>query len=99
METVPAYSFVFDWQTNPETRGRIFGFSKFVAPKKGRSYGPAGVYIPRAEWVEQAVLVNWTADYWSVVIPLTLSSLWLLLFKPRKANQKKTEEPIADEGK
>ena len=98
LETVPTYSFVFDWQTNPETRGRIFSFSKVVVPKKGRSSGPVHVRIPRAELLEQALLVNWTADYWTFTIPLTFISAWLLLSKPRKSLPKKSVEPIPDEG-
>ena len=34
--------------------------------------------------------------YWSIVIPLTLISLWLLLSKPRQSNQKKTSEPVPE---
>ena len=41
---------------------------------------------------------RWVASYWSIVIPLTLISLWLLLSKPRKSTPKKTAEPIATEG-
>ena len=36
--------------------------------------------------------------YWSIVIPLTLISLWLLLSKRPKSNQKKITEPAAKEG-
>ena len=36
--------------------------------------------------------------YWSLTIPLTLLSLWLLLFNPRTSTQKKSPEPIAVEG-
>ncbi len=35
---------------------------------------------------------------WSVTIPLTFISLWLLLSKPLKSNQMKTSEPISGEG-
>lgn len=38
----------------------------------------------------------WTIPYWSVVIPPTLISLWLLLTKPRKSTPKKTTEPIPE---
>jgi len=34
--------------------------------------------------------------YWSITIPLTLISLWLLVSKPRKLNQKKISEPIPE---
>jgi len=37
--------------------------------------------------------------YWSIVIPLTLISLWLLLTKPRSSTPKKTVELIPSEGK
>lgn len=36
--------------------------------------------------------------YWSIVIPLTLISAWLLLKKPTKPNQTKTAQPISNEG-
>ena len=36
---------------------------------------------------------------WSITIPLTLISFWLLTTKPRKSNQKKITEPISVEGK
>jgi hypothetical protein len=36
----------------------------------------------------------WQLPYWSVTIPLTLLSLWLLLSTPLKSTQKKTQEPI-----
>ncbi len=42
--------------------------------------------------------VGFTVPYWSVVIPLTLISLWLLLFKPRQSNSDKITEPIPNEG-
>ena len=34
--------------------------------------------------------------YWSIVLPLTVLSAFLLLTKPRKSNQKKTLEPIPE---
>ena len=36
--------------------------------------------------------------YWSIVLPLTLISAFLLLTKPRKSTQKKIAEPTEDEG-
>lgn len=38
----------------------------------------------------------WTVPYWSITVPLTLISLWLLLSKPRKSTQKKTIESIPE---
>jgi hypothetical protein len=43
-------------------------------------------------------LTIWKLSYWSVVIPLTLLSAFLLLKKPRTSNQKKIIEPIPAEG-
>ena len=37
-----------------------------------------------------------TLSYWSIVIPLTLLSAWLLLSKPRKANLKPITEPVPE---
>lgn len=39
----------------------------------------------------------YTIPYWSITIPLTLISLWLLLSKPRQSNRNKIVEPIQDE--
>jgi hypothetical protein len=39
---------------------------------------------------------RWAIPYWSIVIPLTLLSAWLLLSKPRHSNQKKPIEPIPE---
>jgi len=39
-----------------------------------------------------------TAPYWSIVIPLTLLSAYLLLSNPRKSNQKKITETIPADG-
>lgn len=36
--------------------------------------------------------------YWSVTIPLTLISLWLLITKSRKSTQSKISEPVSNEG-
>ena len=36
--------------------------------------------------------------YWSIVVPLTSLSAFLLLAKPRKSTQKKTVQPTANEG-
>ena len=35
--------------------------------------------------------------YWSIVIPLTVISFWLLLSKPRKSNQMEISEPISED--
>lgn len=36
--------------------------------------------------------------YWSITIPMTLISVFLLITKPRKSTPKKTDEPIPNEG-
>ena len=38
----------------------------------------------------------YSISYWSIVIPLTLISLWLLVSIPRKSNQSKITEPIPE---
>ena len=43
-------------------------------------------------------IAYWNIPYWSVVIPLTAISGFLLLSKPRKSTQTKLTEPIQDEG-
>lgn len=55
----------------------------------GRIGGP-----PDRNWLK----VCWVIPYWSVVVPLTLISFWLLLFKPHKSTLKKLSEPISNDG-
>jgi hypothetical protein len=40
--------------------------------------------------------ILWIFSYWFAITPLTLISLWLLLSKPRKPNQKNLNQPIPD---
>lgn len=40
----------------------------------------------------------WVIPYWSIVIPLTLFSVYLLLSKPRQSTPKKLIEPVTNEG-
>ena len=39
----------------------------------------------------------WKVPYWSVVIPLTLLSAFLLLTKPHQSTPKKCTEPTTEE--
>ena len=39
----------------------------------------------------------WFIPYWSLVLPLTLLSAWLLLSKPHSSNPKKTIDPKPDQ--
>ena len=43
-------------------------------------------------------LKAWVIPYWSIVIPLTLLSAYLLLSKPHNSTPKKITEPTASEG-
>jgi hypothetical protein len=40
----------------------------------------------------------WIIPFWSVIIPLTVFATFLLLYRPRKLDQKKLTEPAANEG-
>ena len=56
--------------------------------------GYYSLFVPKpGPPVRYSVVIAQT-PYWSVTIPLTLASLWLLLSKPRKSTQKKTAGPI-----
>ena len=55
--------------------------------------------IPIVEPGTLSERIMWIIPYWTIVIPLTALSAYLLLSKPRKSNQKKIVEPISDEGK
>ena len=39
---------------------------------------------------------SWTIPYWSITIPLTLLSAFLLLSKPQKSNQQKITDPVPE---
>jgi len=43
-------------------------------------------------------LMEWVITYWSITVPLTFISCWLLLSKPRKLTQMKIIEHIPTEG-
>lgn len=45
-----------------------------------------------------ATMTFWSIPYWSITIPLTLISLWLLLKKPKTSTSKKITEPTTSEG-
>ena len=57
----------------------------------------AGFHIGEGHYAsrrDQDIMV----PYWSLVIPLTLISAWLLLSRPRKTNPKKIADPSANKG-
>ena len=43
-------------------------------------------------------LMIFSLPYWSITIPLTLASHWLLMSKPRRSTPKKIPEPTANGG-
>jgi len=47
-----------------------------------------------ANWMRREEI--WQIPYWAITIPLTLFSLWLLVWKPRKSTPKKIIEPIPE---
>jgi hypothetical protein len=42
------------------------------------------------------VMTTITFPYWSIVIPLTLLTTWLLLSKGRQPKAKSTDEPVSE---
>jgi hypothetical protein len=64
------------------------GFTRTEAAKAWREHFERLGHHPRV----------WTANYATIIIPLTLLSAHLLLSKPKKSNQIKNVEPIAAEG-
>ena len=66
-----------------DSKWQLCGFSF------GKFHDPEGVEV-RVNW--------WTIPYWSITIPSTLISFWLLLSMPRKSNQKKIAELTASDG-
>ncbi|MDB5343031.1 MAG: hypothetical protein JWP89_1408 [Schlesneria sp.] len=82
LDSASPQCFALQWLTHPEIRGRMFSFSELVTLEEGSSLTPTHVYVPREE--QGAALVNWTVPYWSIVLPLTLLSAYLLLVPSRK---------------
>jgi hypothetical protein len=78
------FSIVDDVSEHPVWRWRFLGFEagEFTTQMTGDSSHGSFCSIP----------------YWSVTVPLTLVSLWLLLSKPRSLNRKNINEPDANEG-
>jgi hypothetical protein len=58
--------------------------------------GIGKISYPSRDWIHRVVVI---LPYFSITIPLTLLSAFLLLSKPRKSNQKKTAELVQVEGK
>lgn len=52
----------------------------------------------KAYETQELEVIRMAFPYWSITIPLTLISFWLLLSKPVKSTLKKTPEPIAHGG-
>ena len=89
-ESPDSIDVTMDWHTYPATDGELF--------------------LPPKNWDESIILVRgnhiilgeWNLlnlRYWSVVIPLTLISFWLLFSKRRKAALDKITEPAPADGK
>jgi hypothetical protein len=56
-----------------------------------------GINIGTANFKESNSKVEMCViHYWSIVIPMTLMSLWFLLSRPRKSTQKKIAAPIPE---
>ena len=56
----------------------------------------AEVRLKMANGYQKGHIALVTVPYWSIVIPLTLMSAWLLLIKLRKSTSKKLIEPISE---
>ncbi len=67
-------------------QGRIERIASLAIGKHGRPAGGTGFYL-------------WQLPYWSVVIPLTLLSAYLLLSTTRQSIPMKIVEPIANKGR
>ena len=76
-------------------------FTTFDESRYALFLNPEGIELGKFEITQegnrQGVSIQLILEipHWSITIPLTLISLWLLLSKPRKLIQNKTSEPIA----
>ena len=57
-----------------------------------------GFHFETGKVGHQSRYAVYTIPYWSIVLPLTLISVFLLLSKPRKSNQMKIADPVPSEG-
>ena len=74
---------VVHWHWHWQCSGFDFGAASFESLSQ----------VPgNANWMRRVEI--WQAPYWSITIPLTLMSLWLLLSKPRPKNPKHITEPV-----
>jgi len=69
-------------------------FQGMITQSKSESYG----FVFTSVIIPDHKISLWAAPYWSIVLPLTLLSAFLLLTKPLPSTQKKTSEPIPNEG-
>jgi len=85
------------WETSTvldaEEKGDVFGYSFDRSFPAARWYWKCIGFCFGTEDNPPERAAFLTAPYWSLTIPLTLISLWLLLSKPRKSNQMKITEP------
>ena len=93
---VPAKSRL-SWSAIP---AHLNGF-KFNSYCKNTSWAlrQIGFGIGNVEWSGGFNRIVLAIPYWSIVIPLTLASAFLLLSKPRISTSKTIIEPISAEGK
>ena len=85
------------WRSSPiqqEVRSRDFEFEVEWAKSL------CGVGIEGGSWgkpyMRPGLMRIMIIHYWSIVIPLTLISSWLLLSKPRTTNVKPISEPVPE---
>ena len=79
------------WKTYPSTRD-AFHLSRGKTTQKWQTLGFASEETTFAN--NHIITLSWAIPYWSIVIPLTLLSAWLLLNKPRKSYVKPISESI-----
>jgi len=58
----------------------------------------AGYHLATLNLPQDFNILSCCLPYWSITVPLTLLSVYLLLTKPRQSSQKKTDEPVAVDG-
>ena len=81
------------WKTEPSSGIKPLDDKEHVRwNMQWHDFGIGGNY----QYYPDNFLLEVHAPYWSIVIPLTLLSAWLLILKPRPSTPKKITKPIAE---
>ena len=84
----------------PDEFFKQFGLRSAALPVYGFKFGSRQKWKPTGPTSGEEIATTYfiVAHYMTLVIPLTLISVWLFVSKPRKSSQKKIMAPVTAEG-